>query len=249
MGPAAMLASVTGPAEALLAAALGADILDAKDPSAGALGRLPLKTIAAIRSSVPGMPLSATVGDLAPEPDALADAVLAVAAEGVDFVKVGFFPGGSAAAAIARLGTLKLYPKRLVGVLLADQPLDLDLVERMAHARFAGVMIDTSSKSRGPLTRALPPAALAEFVGRVRAGGMFAGLAGSLGLDDIGPLLKLEPDILGFRGALCARADRTAAIDSRAFAAVRAAMPRGAAALAQPARAPARSSSKVACRT
>ena len=42
MGPAAMLASVTGPAEALLAAALGADILDAKDPSAGALGRLPL---------------------------------------------------------------------------------------------------------------------------------------------------------------------------------------------------------------
>lgn len=222
-----MLASVTGPAEALLAASLGADILDAKDPGAGALGRLPLPTIAAIRSAVPGLALSATIGDLPPDPETLVEAVQAVAATGVDFIKVGFFPGASAPFAIARLGTLKLHPKRLVGVLLADRVLDLDLVERMALARFAGVMLDTADKSLGPLTRVATPGQLAVFLARARAAGLFTGLAGSLRLDDIPGLLALEPDILGFRGALCTQANRAGAIDTRAFTAVRAAIPRG----------------------
>ena len=222
-----MLASVTGPAEALLAAKLGADILDAKDPSSGALGRLPLTAIGRIRSAVPGLPLSATIGDLPAEPDVIAASVQAVAAEGVDFIKVGFFPGGNAAAAIARLGTMKLHPKRIVGVLLADRAVDFDLIDRMASARFAGVMLDTADKTAGPLTAVASAGQLAVFIARARAAGLFAGLAGALRVNDIPGLLALEPDILGFRGALCAGSDRVGAIEPRAFTAVRAAIPGG----------------------
>lgn len=220
-----MLASVTGAAEALLAARLGADILDAKDPAAGALGRLPLDVIGRIRSAVPGLALSATVGDLPAEPEALAEAVHNVAAQGVDFIKVGFFPGGDAAQAIAHLGAQKLHPKRLVGVLLADRQPNFDLIERMALARFAGVMLDTADKASGPLTRVANPGQLAVFIARARAVGLFVGLAGSLRDVDIPDLLALEPDLLGFRGALCAGANRVSAIDAAAFATVRAAIP------------------------
>jgi len=48
-----MLASVTDEREAELVAALGADIVDAKDPAAGALGALPHATVSAIRARTP----------------------------------------------------------------------------------------------------------------------------------------------------------------------------------------------------
>src|SRR4029078_10489724 len=72
----AFLASVTNVAEARLAVSSGADIIDCKDPSRGALGALPLDAIFAVRAAVPReIPVSATVGDLKPEPDVLALAV------------------------------------------------------------------------------------------------------------------------------------------------------------------------------
>jgi uncharacterized protein (UPF0264 family) len=99
------LASVTSVAEALAAIAGGADLIDCKDPASGALGGLPLETIRAIRAAVPrANPLSATIGDLASEPEPVAAAALAVSDTGVDYVKVGIFPGGDARATIERLG-------------------------------------------------------------------------------------------------------------------------------------------------
>ena len=60
----AMLASVTGPEEAEIAIAGGADIIDMKDPSAGAFGSLPIarieETLAAIDLR---RPTSAVTGD------------------------------------------------------------------------------------------------------------------------------------------------------------------------------------------
>jgi len=48
-----LLASVTNETEALLCAHLAADIIDAKNPAAGALGALPHATVKAIRARVP----------------------------------------------------------------------------------------------------------------------------------------------------------------------------------------------------
>jgi uncharacterized protein (UPF0264 family) len=48
----------------------------------------------------------------------------------------------------------------------------------------------------------------------VKSRQLICGLAGSLRLDDVPQLLQLQPDYLGFRGALCDRNDRLGRINS-----------------------------------
>lgn len=220
------LASVTSHREARVAARAGADIIDCKDPGSGALGALPHAVVRAIRAEIPKhIPVSATIGDLPRDPERIGEAVQAMAATGVDYVKIGFLPGGDVVATIKRLGTLQLGDCRLVGVLLADRDPDFGLIADMSRAGFAGVMLDTASKSGSTLLDCLPTGDLKDFIARVRTSGMFAGLAGSLRLDQIAALLALEPDVLGFRGALCAEGDRESGIDVARLHAVRRAIP------------------------
>jgi (5-formylfuran-3-yl)methyl phosphate synthase len=217
------LASVTDAEEATLAAEGGADIIDCKDPALGALGALPVATVAAVRRAVAAsVPVSATIGDLPAEPGPVVAATLAMAQSGCDLVKIGFFPGGDPRATIAALGRLELKGTRLAGLLLADTDPDFSLISDMARAGFAGVMVDTAAKSRGSLTACLSPSALAEFVTQARALGLFAGFAGSLRLSDVADLLRLKPNVLGFRGALCAGAERTSRLCPARVRAVRA---------------------------
>jgi uncharacterized protein (UPF0264 family) len=211
------LASVKDEAEALLAVAGGADIIDCKDPGSGALGALPVATVAAVRGAVPGhIPVSATIGDLPCDASALTAAAHAMAATGVDYVKVGLFPGGDGHAAIADLGRAQTGGCRLVGVLFADLEPDLDLIGSMGSAGFAGVMLDTARKHGGPLTAHMPGAHLRSFIATARAAGLFAGLAGSLRLEHVAALRTLAPDVIGFRGALCAAGRRSGGLDATA---------------------------------
>jgi uncharacterized protein (UPF0264 family) len=215
------LASVTDASEALLAAGAGADIIDGKDPARGALGALSPETVAAIRASLPPhIPVSATIGDIPADDPSVPDAVGAMAAAGVTFVKIGFFGGAAPASAIARLGRLPLGACRLVGVLLADREPDFDLVGDMAHAGFAGVMLDTETKEGGSLPDVMSEPALAAFIATARRHGLFAGLAGSLRAHHIPRLLRLKPDLLGFRGALCRSGARQAGIDAAAASSI-----------------------------
>ncbi len=88
-----MLASVTGVAEAEIALAGGADIIDLKDPKAGALGAVPTDIIRQAVTSVAGRrATSAVCGDLPMEPETIRAKAEEIAATGVDYVKVGFFP-------------------------------------------------------------------------------------------------------------------------------------------------------------
>ena len=60
-----LLVSVADAAEARAAVEGGADIIDAKDPKTGALGRVSLSVLQAIRETVaPSMPLSAALGEV-----------------------------------------------------------------------------------------------------------------------------------------------------------------------------------------
>ncbi len=221
-----LLASVTSEAEARLAAAHGADIIDCKEPSAGALGALPHDVVAAIRRAVPGhIPVSATIGDLPSDPELVGRAARAMAKTGCDIVKIGFFPGGDARATVRHLGAGLAQETQLVAVLLADAPFDRGLVPALAEARFAGVMLDTAAKDGRTLLDHRRPAELAQFVTEAQALGLMTGLAGSLRLEQIPQLLTLAPDVLGFRGALCRARDRRQALDAAAFAGVRRAIP------------------------
>jgi (5-formylfuran-3-yl)methyl phosphate synthase len=218
----AFLASVTSGAEAAAVVAGGVDIVDCKNPSAGALGALPVATVAAIRQAVARtIPVSATIGDLPADPGELVAATRAMAASGCNLVKIGFFPGGDAHAAVAALGALDLGPARLVGLLLADREPDFTLIEAMAEARFAGIMLDTAAKTGAALPDMMDDIQLSHFIARARTAGLFAGIAGALRLSHIGNLMRLKPNLIGFRGALCAASERTGRIDPAAVRAVR----------------------------
>lgn len=208
-----ILASVTSVAEAELALAAGADIIDLKDPARGALGALPDRTIGEIVARIGGrLTLSATIGDLPMDAARVAGAVARIGDLGVDIVKAGLFPGGDRGGCLAALGAAASRGRRLVLVMFADRQPDFALIERCRDLGLAGVMLDTADKAAGGLRRHLDGGQLAAFVARAKAAGLLTGLAGSLAIDDIPALLPLAPDYLGFRGALC-RAGRVSGLD------------------------------------
>lgn len=219
------LASVTGAEEAEVAVAHGADIVDLKDPAKGALGAL---SQASVRTAVAGIagqrPVSAVIGDLPMQPEAIVSAARAMADTGVDFVKVGLFPEPGREACIRALHALARRTK-IVGVMFADSAPDPALVSAMADAGFAGAMLDTARKGGGRLLDHMDIPALREFVAGCKSHGMLAGLAGSLETPDVPRLLLLQPDVLGFRTALCAGRVRTAPIDAAAVDVVRELIP------------------------
>lgn len=212
-----LLVSVASPAEARLAVEAGADLIDAKDPAAGALGALPTAAIEAIVGAVSGRRLvTAVIGDHAAA-EAVLEAAERVAATGVDMVKVGLFPGPDRAALVAELGRRLAGRTKLVGVLLADRDPDLALVPAAAAAGFHGIMMDTAGKVGGLLAVA-DTASLSGFVALAEQHGLMVGLAGSLRVEDIDGLARLGPDLLGFRGGLCEGFDRRRPLAAAAVA-------------------------------
>ena len=102
-----MLASVTGPQEAEIALAHGADIIDLKDTTNGAFGAVSPDTVRATVAAVSGRrPVSAVSGELPMEPAALVGAAAAMADAGAEYVKVGLFPGARRADCIRALSRL-----------------------------------------------------------------------------------------------------------------------------------------------
>jgi uncharacterized protein (UPF0264 family) len=198
------LASVTSMPEAEIAISGGADILDLKDPSRGALGALEPTTVSACVAGIARRRIvSATAGDLPMEPEPVTGAVRRLAALGVDIVKIGVFPEGDARACIAALAEDTRRGTRLVAVMFADRAPDLELLPRLRDAGFIGAMLDTAGKSSGGLRRHLATDVLGDFVATARELGLMSGLAGSLHVEDVAPLAALGPDYLGFRGGIC----------------------------------------------
>jgi dihydroneopterin aldolase len=220
-----MLASVNGPEEAEVALAGGADIIDLKDAARGALGAVATDVIRATIEAVGGRrPVSAVTGDLPMRPDPVVAAVREIAGTGVDYVKLGIFPGGDAAGCIAALAELAARVK-LVAVFFADAAHDLSLLPLLKRSGFAGAMIDTRGKAAGRLLDHAGVTPLLRFVEDCHAIGLIAGLAGSLEPPDVPRLLVLAPDLLGFRGALCGPGGRAAAIELGRVQSVRGLIP------------------------
>jgi len=220
-----LLASVTGPEEAALVLAHGADIIDLKDASQGALGALPPEVVRATVAAVRGRrPVSAVIGDLPMEPDVIAAAVESTAQTEVDYVKVGLFPGPLRAQCVRELSSLARKTK-IVGVMFADGGADNALVHLMAESGFAGAMLDTADKRGARLLDCMDIASLRDFVAACQEHGLMTGLAGSLEAPDVPRLLLVAPHYLGFRGALCVGRDRTARIDPQSVKLIRALIP------------------------
>ncbi|MGZ8162816.1 MAG: (5-formylfuran-3-yl)methyl phosphate synthase [Methylobacter sp.] len=214
-----MLASVNNLKEAALVLSANVDIIDLKQPALGALGALETDSVKKIVTWVDGRcPVSATIGDLPMEPQIIFNAVKAMAETGVDYIKVGFFPGGAWSETVEKLSTLTQHDIALIAVLFADTQFNkaqegLALIPSLKNAAFTGVMLDTRDKKNGSLTQIMAKTDIRQFVSRVKTHQLICGLAGSLRLEDIAGLMTFHPDYLGFRGALCMQHNRTAQLN------------------------------------
>ena len=222
----AMLASVCNLEEAELISGCRIDILDLKDPQSGALGALPAGMVDRIVNYIDGrIPVSATVGDVPYRADILYPLINMMSATGVDIVKVGVFGDVLDSGVMDMLSDFSSRDVRIVLVLFAeDMPPGPDFAG-LALTGISGVMIDTRDKLTGPLRGKISDARLAGLVSGIRHAGLLCGLAGSLRRMDVIPLLQLNPDFLGFRGALCHSGQRDNGIDVESVARLRALIP------------------------
>ena len=216
-----LLASVSNLHEARMALVAGVDVVDLKDPQQGVLGAVSPSIARAVVKWVDGRCLvSATVGDLPMHATRIEKAVVSMAKSGVDIIKIGVF-GTFNDEILSVLAVQAKAGHTLIVVFFADHAPDLGVLPSLAGAGVRGVMLDTADKRHGHLRVYCDDCALVTFIDKARALGLMVGLAGSLRACDIADLTALNPDYLGFRGALCHKSRRTQAIDPEAVCAIR----------------------------
>jgi uncharacterized protein (UPF0264 family) len=214
-----LLVSVADASEVRAAIDGGADIIDAKDASRGALGAVAPAVLAAIVAAVGGeRPVSAAVGDagdvagIGLPTSSVTTRVAGSEVPGVSFVKLGFAAGvdarqgavyaGSVAGALRGTGTavvLAAYADAASDRLGRDAILDIAV-----GCGAAGVLLDTLDKQRGqPLFALLDPEVVADWVVSAQQAGLSVALAGSLGASDVALARDIGADVVGVRGAAC----------------------------------------------
>ena len=194
----------------------GVDIIDFKDPSSGALGALPIKKINYFLKHLPSNQLtSATIGDIC-DIEKIKKKVNELSITDVDFIKIGFFFDIKK---IKMLKNLKNFvkEKKIIAVLFADNKPNIKILREIKKAKFDGVLIDTKNKKNGNLINYLNIKKIENFIKISKKENLTIGLAGSLNISDIDSLIKLNPDYLGFRGALCMQKKRKNSINKNLF--------------------------------
>ena len=210
-----LLVSVVDEREAVEAVLGGADIVDVKNPSEGALGAHFPRVIRAVREIVPReIEVSAAVGDVPYLPGTVSLAALGAAVCGVDYVKIGMYGPRNFEEALVvsreACRAVKEYDEGVKVVLAgyADyararclNPLEIPELARRVGADVA--MIDTKVKDGKKSLEFVSPVELAEFVEYAHDHGIAVALAGSLEAGDVRVAAELGVDIVGFRRAAC----------------------------------------------
>ncbi len=220
-----VLISPTSLEEARLVIEGGADIIDIKNVAEGSLGAqfpwIVKEIVQFVKGS--GIKTSATLGDLPFKPATASLAAIGAAYCGVDYVKAGLHGARGYDQALAMMrGVAKaaamINPDinvvaagyadyRRFGGLEPD-----DLLKAAGDANCQVVMVDTAIKDGKSLFDAMTIDELADFVAAGHKRGMLVALAGSVKTEHLETLHELGPDIVGIRGVVCSKADRTTGI-------------------------------------
>ena len=217
-----MLASVTSVEEAQIVLKAGVDIIDLKNPEQGALGALQTHVVATVVKSISGKIItSATVGDIESNDPSLSKLIVNMANTGVDYVKVGLFDDYANESFIEVLNQAAKQNIKIILVIFAENYSTLSLQDYLLKSEISGLMLDTKNKIGENLLSLIKYEELADFVRSAKKHGLITGLAGSLRYEDISLLLDIEPDYLGFRGALCAENDRVKSIEAKKVTQIR----------------------------
>jgi (5-formylfuran-3-yl)methyl phosphate synthase len=216
-----LLISVNTMAEAVIALNEGADIIDLKDPHVGALGALNLQTTEQIMQEVGNQAvISATVGDQHANSASLKQAINDRANLGLKMLKMAV---GDCQYLIELTHFFNQYQQRnlqMIAVFFAEDlqasslstavPCYADLL-LIKSLGFYGAMIDTKTKKHD-LHFYLNENQMRNFCQSCQTIGLISGLAGSLKPLHIDLMRCINPKYIGFRGGVCEKNDRVAAL-------------------------------------
>jgi uncharacterized protein (UPF0264 family)/dihydrodipicolinate synthase/N-acetylneuraminate lyase/TusA-related sulfurtransferase len=212
-----LLVSVQNMQEALEADRGGADIIDVKNLQEALVGSGHPHLVREARARIPaGKHVSVTLGVVPNQAGTVAMAVHAAAMLDATSIKVGFCQTDyDTAAEILRESrrALEGYDTKLIGSLFADNHLFNGLearrmVELAVDGQCDGFLIDTLTKDGRNLFDFIPESELRQMVLRAKEKGLSTALSGHLRLEDLDELARINPDIVGVRGAVCASGDR-----------------------------------------
>jgi (5-formylfuran-3-yl)methyl phosphate synthase len=206
-----LLVSVANAEEASAALEGGADVIDAKDARAGALGAVAPDVLEEIYAVVNhARPVTAALGEAADE-SAIERTARLYAAAGATLVKVGFAGIASAGRAAALIAAAVRGASSEGSGVVAVAYADAALVEGLTAADLMdaaavgaqGLLVDTADKHGPGLRGLVTPHALAALVADAHNAGLFVALAGKLTAADLPFVRDAGADIAGVRGAAC----------------------------------------------
>ena len=223
-----LMVSVQNVAEALEAEQGGADVVDVKNLQEALVGSGHPDIVRQVRSQIPvEKHVSVTLGVVPNQPGTVAMAAYAAAALNATSVKVGFRQADYAMAVeVLRQSrqALEGFNTKLIGSLFADNTLyegGLDpklMVQLAKDGECDGFLIDTLTKDGRNLFDFMPETELREMVLHGKELGLSTSLSGHLKLQDLDELARINPDIVGVRGAVCASGNRDRAVAWEAVA-------------------------------
>lgn len=216
-----LMVSVQNLDEAFEAVKGGADIVDVKNLQEALVGSAHPHIVKQVREAVPSANhASVTLGVVPNQIGTVAMAVYTAGVLNATSVKVGFMNTKYDAAVEtlqAAKKALEGFDTKLIGSLFADNPLydGLDahhMVQLAKDGQCDGWLIDTLTKDGRNLFDFLTEPELREMVFEGKQAGMSTALSGHLRIDDLDELSRINPDIVGVRGAVCSKGERTSGV-------------------------------------
>jgi hypothetical protein len=211
------MVSVQDLEEALEAVNGKADIVDVKNLKETIIGSNFPPVIREVRNAFPKeIHVSVTLGAVPNQAGTVSLAVFGAAALGATSVKVGILESDpESALRILRESkrALEGFPTKLIAATFADSHLhhgiDPSLVVQLARDSHSdGMLIDTLTKDGRNLFDFMPEAKLKSLVDEAKELRMSTALSGALRMTDLDVLTRINPDIVGVRGAVCTHGDR-----------------------------------------
>lgn len=222
-----LLVSVQNLEEALEADKGGADIIDVKNLQEALVGSGHPDLVEEVRARIPEEKhVSVTLGVVPNQAGTVAMAVRAAGMLNATSVKVGFCETDyDTAVEILRESrrALKGYDTKLIGSLFADNHLFNGLEPRLmvklaTEGQCDGFLIDTLTKDGRNLFDFIPERELRDMVLEGKQQGLSTALSGHLRLENLDELARINPDIVGVRGAVCRSGERDRAVAWEAVA-------------------------------
>ena len=223
-----LMVSVQNVEEALEAEQGGADVVDVKNLQEALVGSGHPSTVRQVRGIIPvEKHVSVTLGVVPNQAGTVAMAVYAAGMMDATSVKVGFRVADyDTAVEVLQESRRALdgFNTKLVGSLFADNELydgGLDphlMVQLAKDGECDGFLIDTLTKDGRNLFDFMPEPVLRRIVLEGKEAGLSTALSGHLKISDLDELARINPDIVGVRGAVCSSGDRGRAVAWEAVA-------------------------------